>query len=51
MAKLTEADVAAIRAAFIPYHKLYGCAALGRAYGVSTSQISRITRRVKWKVV
>lgn len=47
-AKLTEANVRAIRASYIPYCRKQGTVALARAYGVANATISKIIRHERW---
>jgi hypothetical protein len=49
MAKLTAADVASIRAAYVRGSSTAGLAALARRFGVSTSAVHLITSGKKWR--
>lgn len=46
--KLTEADVAAIRARYVRGSREHGTTAMARDYGVSGVLVSRIVRRKNW---
>lgn len=48
-ARLSEIDVLAIRARFVPYDKLHSAGAIAKDYGVSRSTIYGIVYRQKWK--
>ena len=47
-AKLTEVDVAAIRAAYVRGCREHGQGALARRFGVARTLVSRIVRREAW---
>lgn len=48
MAKLTDADAVAIRAAHIPFRRGHTTTDLARIYGVCRDTISKVIRRVSW---
>lgn len=47
--KLTEAQVLAIRARYVPRDPVNGLSALGREFGISTKTAQQIVRREIWK--
>jgi len=47
-AKLTEAQIIAIRSRYIPHHKTHGGSAMAREFGVSQMNISRIVTSKTW---
>jgi hypothetical protein len=47
-AKLTDADVLAIRSAYVFGSRTHGLPALGRLFGVHHSQISKVVNRERW---
>ena len=49
ISKLTEADVLYIRSHYIKYSSEWGINALGKKFGVTGAQISRIVNRIDWK--
>ena len=48
-AKLTDADVLAIRARYKRYDRLHGTPAIAREYGMSHSAIGAVVRGLAWK--
>lgn len=48
-AKLTNAQVLAMRARYVPSSKIHGATAIARDYGVSKSNALRIIRGEGWK--
>lgn len=48
-AKLTDAQITAIRSRYVPYHPTHGGSALGREFGVSQMNISRIVNVKLWQ--
>lgn len=49
--KLTEADIVAIRAEYVPHSREHGTRALGRRFGVDHSVVSQIVNREAWRHV
>ena len=50
-AKLTETQILEIRRTFVKGSREFGTVALGKKYGVSSTQISRIAANDSWRVI